>query len=87
MNHAHTTHYTDSPDPAIKHVLRGWAAEYGKPVRHDVQIRDVRVRNGLSRVIDITPNRWQTKQSAQHPSSPQHPPKSWWRCVAMTAPA
>lgn len=45
MNHAHTTHYTDSPDPAIKHVLRGWAAEYGKPVRHDVQIRDVRVRN------------------------------------------
>lgn len=45
MNHAHTRHYTDSPDPAIKHVLRGWAAEYGKPVRHDVQIRDVRVRN------------------------------------------
>src|SRR5215471_14528590 len=24
MNHAHSTHYTDRPDPAIKHVLRGW---------------------------------------------------------------
>ncbi len=25
MNHAHTTHYTDRPDPAIKYILRGWA--------------------------------------------------------------
>ena len=24
MNKAHTTHYTDRPDPGIKHVLRGW---------------------------------------------------------------
>src|SRR5215218_4534164 len=24
MNHAHTTHYTDRPDPRIPHVLRGW---------------------------------------------------------------
>ena len=24
MNHAHDTHYTDNPDPAIKYVLRGW---------------------------------------------------------------
>jgi hypothetical protein len=23
MNHAHTTHYTDTPDPRIAHVLRG----------------------------------------------------------------
>ncbi|MBZ0141668.1 MAG: MBL fold metallo-hydrolase [Pseudorhodoplanes sp.] len=45
MNRAHSTHYTDHPDPAIKHVLRGWASEYGKPARHDVQFRDVRVRN------------------------------------------
>jgi L-ascorbate metabolism protein UlaG (beta-lactamase superfamily) len=45
MNHAHSTHYTDHPDPAIQYVLRGWAEEYGKPVRHDIQIRDVRVRN------------------------------------------
>ena len=26
MNHAHSTHYTDRPDPGIKHVLRGWRA-------------------------------------------------------------
>jgi L-ascorbate metabolism protein UlaG (beta-lactamase superfamily) len=45
MNHAHSTHYTDRPDPSIPHVLRGWAEQYGKPVRHDTQIRDVRVRN------------------------------------------
>ena len=24
MNHAHSTHYTDHPEPGIKHVLRGW---------------------------------------------------------------
>ena len=23
MNHAHSTHYSDHPDPGIKHVLRG----------------------------------------------------------------
>ena len=44
MNHAHTTHYTDSPDPAIKHVLRGWAGDE-RPARVDVQYKDVRVRN------------------------------------------
>ena len=45
MNHAHTTHYTDYPDAAIKHVLRGWAPEFGKPARIDLQYKDVRVRN------------------------------------------
>ena len=44
MNHAHTTHYTDSPDAGIKHVLRGWAGEE-KPARIDLQYKDVRVRN------------------------------------------
>ena len=44
MNHAHTTHYSDRPDPAIKHVLRGWAGDE-KPARIDVQEKDVRVRN------------------------------------------
>src|SRR5262245_21760331 len=24
MSHAHSTHYTDNPEPGIKHVLRGW---------------------------------------------------------------
>jgi L-ascorbate metabolism protein UlaG (beta-lactamase superfamily) len=45
MNHAHSTHYTDNPDPGITHVLRGWGASPDKPARHDLQFRDVRVRN------------------------------------------
>jgi L-ascorbate metabolism protein UlaG (beta-lactamase superfamily) len=44
MNHAHTTHYTDHPNPGIKQVLRGWA-EDEKPARIDLQYKDVRVRN------------------------------------------
>jgi L-ascorbate metabolism protein UlaG (beta-lactamase superfamily) len=44
MNHAHSTHYTDHPDPAIKYVLRGWADDE-KPARIDLQYKDVRVRN------------------------------------------
>jgi len=45
MNHAHTTHYTDHPEPGIKHVLRGWSPEFGKPARIDLQYKDVRIRN------------------------------------------
>lgn len=44
MNHAHSTHYTDFPDPQIKHVLRGWNPE-GGPAQHDLQVGDVRIRN------------------------------------------
>jgi L-ascorbate metabolism protein UlaG (beta-lactamase superfamily) len=45
MNHAHSTHYTDAPDPAIKHVLRGWGPSPEEPARHDLTMGDVRVRN------------------------------------------
>src|SRR5262245_43181391 len=41
MNHAHSTHYTDRPDPRIPHVLRGWGTSPDRPARHDVQMRDV----------------------------------------------
>lgn len=44
MNHAHSTHYTLSPEPGIKYVLHGWADDQ-KPARVDVQFKDVRVRN------------------------------------------
>ena len=44
MNHAHTTHFTEHPEPSIKHVLRGWAPG-GGAVHHDVEIGDLRVRN------------------------------------------
>jgi L-ascorbate metabolism protein UlaG (beta-lactamase superfamily) len=44
MNHAHSSHYTDNPDPGIKSVLRGWAGDE-KPARIDMTYKDVRVRN------------------------------------------
>jgi L-ascorbate metabolism protein UlaG (beta-lactamase superfamily) len=44
MNRAHSTHYTDRPEPTIDHVLRGWS-EGERPALHDVQFKDVRVRN------------------------------------------
>ncbi len=45
MNHAHNTHYSDHPDPAIKYVLRGWSDSPGVPAKWDLKYRDVRVRN------------------------------------------
>ena len=52
MNHAHDTHYTDHPDPAIKYVLRGWSETPGKPAIWDMQYRDVRVRNVPTNIRD-----------------------------------
>jgi L-ascorbate metabolism protein UlaG (beta-lactamase superfamily) len=51
MNHAHSTHYTDRPDPGIKHVLRGWR-EDGKPTDWDLQYQDVRVRSVATNIRD-----------------------------------
>jgi L-ascorbate metabolism protein UlaG (beta-lactamase superfamily) len=45
MNHAHDTHYSDHPDPAIKHVLRGWGPSPEEPAIWDLKYGDVRVRN------------------------------------------
>ncbi len=44
MNRAHSTHFTDYPDPAIENVLRGWNPD-GGPVAHDLTIGDIRIRN------------------------------------------
>ncbi len=52
MNRAHSTHYTNNPDPGIAHVLRGWSTEIGRPALHDAQIRDVRVRNVPTNIRD-----------------------------------
>jgi len=52
MNHAHTTHFTDSPDPAIKYVLRGWGPTPDQPARHDITVKDVRVRNVPTNIRD-----------------------------------
>lgn len=44
MNHAHDTHWTAFPDPAIPHVLPGWG-EFGKGIEHRVELGEVLVRN------------------------------------------
>lgn len=43
MNHAHETHFTDYPDPAIPHVLRGWKT--GGRAEHYLEVEDVLIRN------------------------------------------
>jgi L-ascorbate metabolism protein UlaG (beta-lactamase superfamily) len=44
MNHAHSTHYTDHPDPRIRYVLRGWSDD-GTPAQIDMTWRDLHVAN------------------------------------------
>jgi L-ascorbate metabolism protein UlaG (beta-lactamase superfamily) len=51
MNRAHSTHFTDRPEPGIKFVLRGWK-EDGKPAGHDIQFQDVRVRSVATNIRD-----------------------------------
>lgn len=51
MNHAHETHYTDDPDPEIKHVLRGWSdtADYAE---HNLTVGDMYIRNVPTNIRD-----------------------------------
>jgi L-ascorbate metabolism protein UlaG (beta-lactamase superfamily) len=51
MNRAHSTHYTNNPDPGIKYVLKGWG-EPGQPERHDFSYEDVWVRNVVTNIRD-----------------------------------
>ncbi|ETX14797.1 Zn-dependent hydrolase [Roseivivax halodurans JCM 10272] len=45
MNHAHSSHWTPSPDPAIPNVLPGWSGETGEPVDHHLDLGEMLVRN------------------------------------------
>lgn len=45
MNLAHDTHHSMSPDPKIKHVLKGWNPNPGTPQIHDLKVKDLRARN------------------------------------------
>ncbi len=45
MNHAHESHWTAFPDPAIPHVLRGWGDEFGKGITHKLDLGEVLIRN------------------------------------------
>jgi L-ascorbate metabolism protein UlaG (beta-lactamase superfamily) len=44
MNNSHSTHWTRFPDPAIPHVLRGWA-EGGEAARHRLDLGAMLIRN------------------------------------------
>ena len=44
MNHAHSSHFTMFPDPAIAHVLQGWGMN-GVPANHFLTVGEVLVRN------------------------------------------
>jgi len=44
MNHAHDTHWTATPDPAIAHVLRGWGP-FGEGISHHLDLGEMLVRN------------------------------------------
>lgn len=56
MNNAHSTHFTDRPDPAIRHVLRGW--ETGGVAEHDLIYEDMRVRNIATNVREYGGTRY-----------------------------
>lgn len=45
MNHAHDTHWTSTPDPAIPHVLPGWGTEFGQGISHHLDLGEMLVRN------------------------------------------
>ncbi|ETX30967.1 MBL fold metallo-hydrolase [Roseivivax isoporae] len=45
MNHAHSTHWTAHPDPAIPHVLPGWGETFGAGIDHHLDLGEVLVRN------------------------------------------
>ncbi|MBE9640396.1 MBL fold metallo-hydrolase [Salipiger mangrovisoli] len=44
MNHAHTSHWTANPDPAIPHVLEGWGP-FGEGIEHHLDLGEMLVRN------------------------------------------
>lgn len=44
MNHAHDTHWTAHPDPAIPHVLPGWGP-FGQGIDHHLDLGEVLIRN------------------------------------------
>lgn len=51
MNRAHSSHYTDRPDPRIGQVLRGWNLE-GGPAHVDLEFKDVHIRNVPTNIRD-----------------------------------
>lgn len=45
MNKAHSTHFTLTPEPGIKQVLKGWSDRPGEKAEHHVVMGDAYIRN------------------------------------------
>lgn len=52
MNNLHETHYTDTPDPKIKFVLRGWDPLFGM-ARNNVRFKDMHVYSIPTNIYEI----------------------------------
>lgn len=51
MNNYHDSHFTDFVPDGVKHALRGWNPEGGL-ARHNIKLRDLRVRNVPTNLAD-----------------------------------
>jgi len=57
MNNAHSTHFTETIEPGVAHVLRGWGEGDGF-AEHDLAFEDIRVRNIPTNVRDFGATRY-----------------------------
>ncbi len=75
MNKAHPSHYTLTPDPAIKYVLHGWSDTPGEPAKIHLTVGDTLIRNVVTDIrswgggssptaIRSSSSRWRASASA-----------------------
>ena len=57
MNNAHPTHYSESVEPGVKYVLRGWDPA-GGVATHRLEYRDVRIHNVPTNVREFGGTRY-----------------------------
>jgi L-ascorbate metabolism protein UlaG (beta-lactamase superfamily) len=57
MNNAHPTHYSDSVEPGVKYILRGWDPA-GGVATHRLEYRDVRIHNVPTNVREFGGTRY-----------------------------
>jgi L-ascorbate metabolism protein UlaG (beta-lactamase superfamily) len=57
MNNAHPTHYSDSVEPGVKYILRGWDPA-GGVATHRLEYRDVRIHNVPTNVRELGGTRY-----------------------------
>jgi L-ascorbate metabolism protein UlaG (beta-lactamase superfamily) len=57
MNNVHPTHYSDSVEPGVKYILRGWDPA-GGVATHRLEYRDVRIHNVPTNVREFGGTRY-----------------------------